>query len=364
MFRNRVGALLLILLASTTTGFTASKEAIQVEWIDRIWFSHLLKRAQDLRENPVFSEAFFREAFRLNPRSADVVEALARSYAAQGEDAMASMSITYGKLLDPKRAYWKEMDAALWEAVAKLPLRPDLTDDAKANEARFSKDFEAARAAWDAKNFMNMEIARRRQLVEYPRHPQLLLELGGCYAVSQDWPMYTLVYGYFHRLHSNNLDVANNYCIGLEKVGQYRTALDVLKPFLEKNKDSGYLLENCSRFAEMAGMQREAESYAKQWVDVTPENVQALTLYGKALIRRKDFRDARPWVEKANTLEPANPVCIMLLAHLHAGLGNEEAMTSALRDLKSKIDPAAFRNVLVSDPFKGKPDALKLMETP
>jgi Tfp pilus assembly protein PilF len=352
LLRRALPAAAAVLLMCPTA--PAQDEAITPEWIDQVWFNHLLKRAGDVEREPVSSEAFFRDALRVNPRSPDLVEALARLYDDQGELALAAGAAEYGRLLEPGRPFWAERSEQRWQLIAGKPLAPGEDE-----LAAFTNQLAAANAHGLANNFMLAELGLRGLLKEFPRQSQVMLDLGRWYAQSLDWGSLTMLYAYYHHLSPDDFQVVNNYCAGLRQVGLNGPALGLLQPLIAQQPTNVYLLEQASVLAVGAGQLAQADDLAARWVAADSANAGARAAHARILIQRRRFEAARARLDEAEALQPDRQETIYLLAELAVRLGDYDTAVARLTQLRGMVGKDAFAKVMEEAPFR---DDTKLQE--
>lgn len=355
----------ILLTVSLWAGWNASFGAARADtaWVDDIWRDHLLHRsAQVEATDPVLAEAFLREAVRMDPLWDDALTRLAGYYHRRGEDALAVAVSDYMRTQELAGA------APEWDADAKRaeladrPFRPE-SDEA---QVEYEGAIERATRAAEQDDFMRAEQALRALLRTYPRDPQILLDLGHCYAVSQDWPMFTALYAYYHRWYPNTFDIFNNLCVGLEQLGRPDRAFELIVGRLEESDvvHHAYLLGNAVRLARVIGRTDEAERWAGRWLEIAPEDAAPRVALARIFLERGDVKAAQNQLGRAWALEPQRADVCYLFAELHAREGRPGDALRWLDRLEQRSEREGFLQVLEMEPFASLEgiDALKTGE--
>jgi len=194
-------------------------------WLDQVWEAHLLVRAQQEAGNPLLQEAVYREALRQESVSPAVMEGLARLYRAQGETTLALAALAYARLYELSDIHPEWDEAAQRQALLDGPMQPP--DDER--EA-YQQGLDTAATLIKESRFLEAEQNLRALLRSHPRDPQLLLDLGTVYALTGDWPMFTMLYAGFAELYPDNADIANNLRFGLEQMPHQQESSHAITP--------------------------------------------------------------------------------------------------------------------------------------
>ncbi len=355
--RRRHPAIAGLLLASLFLGFAAQAQdefTLDREWIDSIWQDHIIWRAMELKDSDLgLSEVFCREALQLDPRSADAIKILVDIYAGKGEAALAAMAVGYGKRLEPGSPKWNEAEDPIWMRIREMPETPE-GDLITGTTNSFSAGLEKARNLRTAKNDLaRSELELRRMLIQYPRHIEILTELGENYRLADERAMHTMLYGYLHTLYPQNDTFLRTYVDDLLVTGFYDAAVRMLETRADIADDGITWLIDAAMTASRAGSEAKALALIERLKSEHPDDPAGWIAHTQHLFSRSLFTDAYPVAIKANAIAPDQVKPVYDLAVLCVVLERMDEAKRWLNRLQSMVEPDTFREMTASGPLAG-----------
>ncbi|MBP7828393.1 MAG: hypothetical protein KA248_00600 [Kiritimatiellae bacterium] len=270
------------------------------EWVDAVWQDHLLARGAQLAGAGAVEEALYRDALRVDPKSADAVEQLRTYYAGAGEPVLAAGAALYGQLLEPSWPAWKDTLDRELPAIARSRAAPSSEED----QAFYAEGLDAMLENVRSNNLLRAELDVRRLLVRFPCNAKLLENLCTFGRLGGEPAAQAMRWLVFAELHPTNFLVANNLAVTLEGLDLPGPAHDALAPFLDGHENDAYLMGNAIRLAEAAGRLDRAAQVAAQWRECQPGVPEAWLASTRVALRQGRLDEAhRFWVETVKRLD-------------------------------------------------------------
>ena len=211
--RHRLGWVWLWMLCIGVT--VAEPEPRNTAWVDTIWRDHLIQRGALFSQQPVLQEAFYRDALKVDSRSVEAVEALARRFQTNEESALAAAAVTYGRVLSPDRPAWSEIWAWAWPRVEQGASGPTNA----VTDARYKAGLDAMLAQVKSNQLMQAELEVRNLMREMPRDPRLMENIATFARLSGQEALAAMAFGFLHALDPDQESGARSLADQLQKVG-------------------------------------------------------------------------------------------------------------------------------------------------
>lgn len=318
-----------------------------VTWIDGIWVDHLIARAELHQTTPLLSEAYLRDALRVQPASPELVLALARFYHDNGITPLNEMMVAYGRRLDPSLTAW-----TTWPVAKEPETKEKPWDDA------LEKRYQEAASLFAAGKYLQSEVALRALLAEYPGDRRMMVDLGLLYIKTSDWGMAAAVLSLANERFPDNFDVANNLAVSCDQIRRPDLVPPVLEAQLAFRPDDVYLIQNICRYAMAGGDTNKALVFAERWTSLDTENPEARVSYARLLRLAGRNEDAMQQVKAALAADPKHAESIALMIEVQMAAGNLDEARRGLASLAEVLTAEQYQALVKQAPFN------QLVETP
>ena len=318
--------------------------------VEEIWRKHLHKRLIDAPAQSLLVETYCRHALRLDAGDVPVAARLAEYYLEKGEMAMSGMGLLYLRLLDDThplvRLHWGSVLRDL-EVFEPGPLQlDDIAPDSSVADV-----LRRAALAQQERRWIRAENLYRVLLSRFPTNLIFIRALGNVYIRQESWHMVVMLHRYALHLYPDEADIANNYALGLDKMGRRPAAIEVLRINLDRHPKDAMLARNLGRLLWDVGNADEAAEAFAAWTAAQPNNPDAWRAYGDSLLRKDKLIFAKVAFRKAMELDPDDLGSPEMLVRLGLVEGRSEDVERWGRALKARMEEEDWQAFLRRSPF-------------
>jgi len=324
-----------------------------VTWIDGVWVDHLIARAEVQKATPLLSEAFLRDALRVQPSNPKLVLTLAQFYHENGISPLDEMMVAYGRRLDPAETAWNTLSTVKKTEREKTPW-----------DESAEKRYQEAAGLFAEGNFLQAEIALRALLAEYPGDRRMMVDLGLLYIKTSDWGMAAAVLSLANERFPDNFDVANNLAVCFDQIRRPDLVPSVLEAQLAHRPDDVYLIQNICRYAMAGGDTNKALVYAERWVTLDVNSPDARASFARLLLSAGRTAESLQQIEAALAADPKHVDSIVLMIEIRIAAGNIEEARRGLASLASVLNADQYQALVTRAPFDQLMDKPTSGETP
>jgi len=332
-----------------------------VTWLDSIWVDHLVARAATIYDSPALAEAFYRDALRIAPNSARIVEQIAKLYHRQNLAPMNHALSMYGRILNPEVSGWDEILASMPDPSTLAVSGKNGLDYEIPLSKKASRQYGEFKALSDSGDFLAGELILRDLMAGHPGDLRFLMDFGILCSQHNDWGMAAAIFSYAHEIYPDHFSTTFNLCQALGKIGLSEQALLILQERLDQKPNDLDLLGTTCRLALAMGRYDETFELAKRWISISPDTSDAHNCLARVLLETGRFADADTRLAASLKLEPHRTETILLKIQTEVRLGHVDEARKRFADLVPDMNPDELQVLVKRAPYNQIPDIDSLL---